>query len=139
MTSENRAPSTRACRSTMFTPCAARQPAIPWMLPGVIVAQDRQDEPLAAAATGRLGLGLRASITATVRSNRLPRSVIAAASCLGSLRLGELDRQDDREVAPHDGLAQLEDVPALVAERPRHREDDPHPVGRRDRHDVMCA
>ena len=83
MTSENRAPSTRACRSTMFTPCAARQPAMPWMLPGRVVAQDRQDEPLAVRRPGaRSPAVLRPRSRRRVRSNRLPRSVIASVELL---------------------------------------------------------
>ena len=109
MTSENRAPSARACRSTMFTPCAARQPAIPWMLPGVIGAQDRQDEPLAIGdrrLRDRLLLDHRDRQVEPLAPLGDRRGQLARV-----LRLGELDGQDDREIPPHHRLAQLEDVP----------------------------
>ncbi len=82
------------------------------------------------------GLVPAASMTSTFRSNLPPLAMMAALESPGIPRLGEIDGEDDREVVAEDGLGQLEDIAAVLADRPGDGVDDPDAVGGRDRHDV---
>ncbi len=111
---------------------AARDPVD---VAGVVVAEDGEDEPLAVGHR-RPDAFLPPRHHRHGQAERPPTLADRRGHHLGRLVGVELHGQDDREVPPHDRLAQLDDVPPEVAERPRHRLDDPHRIRRRHRHDI---